>query len=446
MCRIVRPGDSDYDSVRTDFNLRFDVRPRAILFACNAADVVEGIRWARDEGIDLRPRAGGHSYEGYSLVEDGLVIDISPIAHLEVSPDQRQARIGGGIRLADAYERLWAIDQLAIPAGTCGSVGLGGLALGGGFGLLSRQRGLTCDALVEAELVTADGVVVRANESVESDLFWALRGGGGGNFGIVTELVFRVQPVGEMAISLIRWPREQLAEMLDAWQRWAPGIDRRLFSVSLCPDPSQLPRVWSYLEGTPAELQSLIQPLLDVGTPTIAIPPRAVSWIDLVRGSYGPPEYLPTIDGTAAKFKSSSVYMFELLPSDAIATLSENLRRAPGSPPDMNFVQFDNMGGAVGDVSPEATAFVHRRALANLHFYSSWSDDAEEPAHVQWIDAFRKAMLPWASGAYVNYIDANIPDWPDQYYGSNFERLRRVKTDWDPANVFHFPQSIPPLT
>ncbi len=171
MCRIVRPGDSDYDSVRTDFNLRFDVRPRAILFACNVADVVEGIRWARDEGIDLRPRAGGHSYEGYSLVEDGLVIDISPIAHLEVSPDQQQARIGGGIRLADAYERLWAIDQLAIPAGTCGSVGLGGLALGGGFGLLSRQRGLTCDALVEAEMVTADGVVVRANESRESDLF-----------------------------------------------------------------------------------------------------------------------------------------------------------------------------------------------------------------------------------------------------------------------------------
>jgi FAD/FMN-containing dehydrogenase len=253
-----------------------------------------------------------------------------------------------------------------------------------------------------------------------------------------------VQPVGDMAISSIRWPQEQLGDMLDAWQHWAPGIERRLVSICICPDPSQRPRVWSYLEGTTDELQSLIEPLLEVGTPTLAVPPRAVSWIDLVRGSYDSPESLPTLDGAPTKFKSSSAYMFDLLPSDAIATLSDNLRLAPGSPSDVNFVQFDNMGGAVGDVSPEATAFVHRRALANLHFYSGWSDDGKEPAHVQWVDAFRNAMLPWTNGAYVNYIDANIPDWMDQYYGSNFERLRQVKTDWDPANVFHFPQSIPP--
>src|SRR5262249_14573795 len=179
MCRIVRPGDADYDLVRTDFNLRFDVHPRAILFACNTDDVAQGVRWARDQGIELRARAGGHSFEGYSLVDDGLVIDISPIAHVKVSSDNGTAQIGAGISLGDAYRKLWDAGRLAIPGGTCGTVGLAGLTLGGGFGLLSRRRGLTCDALLEVEMVTADGDVVRASESQNSDLFWALRGGGG---------------------------------------------------------------------------------------------------------------------------------------------------------------------------------------------------------------------------------------------------------------------------
>lgn len=444
MCRVVRPGDADYDSARSEFNLRFDVRPRAILFACNTDDVAQGVRWARDQGIELRARAGGHSYEGYSVVEDGLVIDISPIAHVEVFPDGSKARIGAGISLGDAYQKLWDAGRLAIPGGTCGTVGLAGLTLGGGFGLLSRRRGLTCDALAEAEMVTADGGVVRASESQNSDLFWALRGGGGGNFGIVTELTFRVQPVGDLALSFISWPWEQLADMLDAWQRWAPGIDRRLVSAAYCPDPSQSPWVAAYLDGRPDELQSLTEPLLKIGTPTVDVPPMAVPWIDIAGIASGSLR-TPTIDGAPAKFKASSAYISDLLSSKAIAALIENLRIAPGSGSHFNFAQFDNLGGAVGDVAPDATAFVHRGSLASLLFYADWTDDADQQAQVGWVDAFRNAMLPWSDGAYINYIDRNILDWPAQYYGDNFARLRQVKTAWDPANVFRFPQSIPPL-
>jgi FAD/FMN-containing dehydrogenase len=440
MCRIVRPGDPDYDQARTDFNLRFDVRPQAILFACNTADVVDGVRMARDKGIELRARAGGHSFEAYSLVEDGLVIDVSPIAHVRVAKDLRTARIGAGIKLGEVYRQLWDASHLAIPAGSCPTVGATGLTLGGGFGFLSRQRGLTCDAIVEAEMVTADGDVVRASEDENPDLFWALRGGGGGNFGIVTELTFRVEPIGDVALTVLLWPPEQLSEMIDGWQRWTVGIDRRLVSVTYFPPPDQSPRVVALLDGAPDELRALIQPLLEVGTPKLEIPPYSTPWIDFTRSFGGSLAAPIKINGIPSKFKSSSAYLFELLPPEAIATMIENLRRAPG----LDYVQFDNWGGAVSDVAPDSTAFFHRGALASLQLWSSWADDSEEPAHLAWVDAIRRAMLPWTRGAYVNYIDGDIADWPVRYHGDNFDRLRQVKRAWDPENVFHFPQSIPP--
>ena len=441
MCRIVWPGDPDYDLVRTDFNLRFDVRPWAILFACSTADVVEGVRMAREAGAELRARAGGHGFEAYSLIEDGLVIDVSSIAYVRVAKDLRTARIGAGIKLGDAYQQLWDAGHLAIPAGSCTSVGLTGLTLGGGFGVLSRERGLACDALVEAEMVTANGDVVRASEAENPDLFWALRGGGGGNFGIVTELTFRVEPIGDVAVTNVEWPQEQLPDVVDAWQRWVPGIDRRLLSVTYFPPPNQRPRVFTFLNGSSDELEALIQPLLRVGTPDLIVPPTSESWIELARRFREPLAAPGRIDGGfPRKFKGSSAYLSQPLPPEAIATMIENLGRAPGR----NFVQADNYGGAVSEVAPDATAFFHRNALASLQFWGDWDDDSEEPAHLAWINAIRKAMLPWTRGAYVNYIDGNIADWPAQYHGDNFERLRQVKRDWDPENVFHFPQSIPP--
>jgi FAD/FMN-containing dehydrogenase len=146
------------------------------------------------------------------------------------------------------------------------------------------------------------------------------------------------------------------------------------------------------------------------------------------------------IDGAPQKFKNSSGFISQPLPPEAIATMIENLGSAPG----LDYVQFDNYGGAVSEVAPNATAFFHRDALASLQFRASWEDDSEESAHVAWVNRIREAMLPWTRGAYVNYIDGNIPDWPAQYHGDNFERLRQVKRAWDPENVFHFPQSIPP--
>jgi FAD/FMN-containing dehydrogenase len=438
MCRIVRPGDPDYDGARAEFNRRFDVYPRAILFACSTDDVVQGVRMARDKGVGLCARAGGHSFEGYSLLEDGWVIDVSQIRHVQVAEDRRSARVGAGVKLGEVYRQLWDAGQLVIPGGTCPSVGLTGLTLGGGFGLLSRRRGLTCDALIEAEMVTAGGEVVRANENQNPDLFWALRGGGGGNFGIVTELIFRVEPIGDVAVASMSWPWEQIRDVTDAWQRWAPAVDRRLVSIIGLVPPAQPLVLFAFHDGTVDELRALMQPITKVGTPTLDV--QAARWIDLTRGSTGRPGVTTPKNGIPTRFKGSSAYLYEPLPSEAIGAIVENLSSAPGTD---DILQLDNYGGAVADIAPDATAFFHRGALASLQFWAEWREGVENAAHLAWVDRFRRDLLPWTRGAYVNYIDGDIADWPAQYHGTNFDRLRQVKRDWDPDDVFHFPQSIP---
>ena len=187
--------------------------------------------------MPLRARSGGHSYEAFSVVDGGLVIDVGGLTGVDVDVARGEAVIGAGVRLLDCYRRLWD-DGVTIPAGTCPGVGIAGLTLGGGIGFLSRQYGLTCDNLLAVDLVDADGDVLRASESEHPDLFWALRGGGGGNFGIATAFTFRVHPIGEVVICTVTWPWDDVAEVVDAWQRWAPFVDERL-CVSLADRPPE---------------------------------------------------------------------------------------------------------------------------------------------------------------------------------------------------------------
>jgi FAD/FMN-containing dehydrogenase len=447
-CRIVRPGDPDYDSARADFNARFSLHPRAILYACSARDVADGIAWARRNDVPIRARGGGHSYEAYSLVDDGLVIDTSPLDTVRVHARNGTATIGAGATLIDVYAGLWDQARVAIAGGSCASVGITGLTLGGGFGLLSRQLGLTCDALVEAEMVTADGDIVRASDREHADLFWALRGGGGGNFGIVTELVFRTHAVADVSLCNLSRRFSDLPAALRAWQAWAPGLDRRLVSVLMLPQAPQSVGLFCQLNGGPDELRGLVQPLVAAGF-ALSSPPRALPFIDAVR-ELGAPLGLLTGAGLsvgisasdAVKFKNSSGYAAAPLPDAAIARLVAELEAAPGP---NNFVQLDSYGGAIADIDPRATAFAHRAAQFSLQYSAYWNDDADAARNIRWIRGVRRALAPFTVGAYVNYVDGDIADWPAAYYSVNLPRLRRVKRDWDRANVFRFAQSIPPL-
>jgi FAD/FMN-containing dehydrogenase len=430
--RVIWPGDPGYDAARQTFNTRFARFPAGIVVCSSAADVQNAVRWARQQGIPLCARSGGHSYEAYSTLDDALVIDVGGLTAVVVDAARGEAVVGAGVRMLDLYRRLWD-DGVTLPGGTCPGVGIAGLTLGGGIGFLSRQYGLTCDNLLAVDLVDADGDPLRASAQDHPDLFWALRGGGGGNVGIATSFTFRAHPISEVTTCSLTWPWDDIADVLDAWQRWAPLTDERLTIALGLPSPGAgVISATGLFTGSPAELQSLIAPLLAAGTPD---PPSIQTLLYLTAAEHfaGPP-----IDGLP--FKNASAFVGEPLSAAAIATLVDGLRAAPTV---SNLVGLFPLGGQIATIAPRATAFPHRRALFDLQYQAYWWDPAEEPAALAWVRNLRAAMAPYTDGAYVNYIDADLPDWKGAYYGANLARLTRVKARYDPDNVFAGPQSIP---
>lgn len=428
---VIWPQDAEYEEARLDFNARFSRHPAAIVECSEVADVQNAILWARQEGVPLRARSGGHSYEAYSVVDDGLVIDLGGLNAITVDVAQGEAVVGSGVRLIDLYRRLWD-EGVTVPAGTCPSVGVAGLTLGGGFGYLSRQYGLTCDHLLSAEVVDADGDVLQASDDQHTDLFWALRGGGGGNFGIVTSLRFQLRPVDNVALYHITWPWEDVPEVLAAWQRWAPEVDRRLGSgFGLRHPDAGIIGSSGQFNGSEDELRGLLDPMLQVGTPTLQ-ELTTVTYMEAVERYAGAPV-------SHSVFKNTGAFVSKPWSAEAISLFVDHMRASPN---DSNVVGFFAGGGAVADIEPSATAFAHRDALFDVQYQGYWQDDSQADAAIAWVDAIRDAMQPFTSGAYINYIDADQSDWASAYYGSNLTRLLEIRATYDPRSVFSGPQSI----
>lgn len=443
--RVILPGQADYDTARQDHNGRISRLPAVIVYCQSAADVAHALQWAREQHVPLRARCGGHSYEGYSLVNAGVVIDISEMQTVQLDATHRTVRVGAGINLGNLYAALWP-NRVTIPGGSCGTVGIAGLTLGGGHGLLARHLGLTCDSLLEAEVVTADGKTIRATPTQHADLFWACRGGGGGNFGIVTAFVFRLHPIDSVSIYNITWDWADLEAVLRAWQGWASTVDERLTSILKLKALADgtLTSVGQFV-GSSAALTALLAPLRTAGPPkTVEI--KTVSYMEAVETFAGvrpdhthwqvhwPSEH--------PKFKHSSDYADRLLGPEAIKTLRHFLETAPEA---VNLVQMEAYGGAINHLAPTATAFCHRAGtLFSLQYQAYWKQPADEAKHIAWVAAFRQAMQPFVSGrAYSNYCDSDITDWAHAYYGPNLARLQQIKARYDPGSLFQFPQSIP---
>jgi FAD/FMN-containing dehydrogenase len=447
--RVVRPGDPGYDAARASYNARFDVRPRVIVFCQTPDDVANAVRWARQEGIEIRVASGRHSYEAFCIGE-GIVIDVSEMNAVEVDAVDRLATVGAGTRLLPLYEALWK-EGLTVPAGSCGTVGIAGLALGGGFGLLSRAMGLTCDNVLRVEMVTASGERITASDAQCSDLLWACRGGGGGSFGVVTSFTFRLHAIGDVTTYRMDWPWERLGEVLEAWQRWAPFVDDRLTSIlSLhAGSAGQVSSIGLFI-GPKAALRPLLEPLCTAVAPS-TIQLHELPYIEAARRYAGvKPNHrrwrAHWHAGSRTHFKNTSDFARSPLGAEAIAVIRavirEFLARAPNK---RGILQLDAYGGAVNRVPAAATAFPHREGtLYSMQYQSYWKSAKQEGENIQWVDAFRAAMQPHVSGAaYVNYCDRAIDDWQHAYYGSGFPRLVAVKMKYDPEDVFHHPQSIP---
>lgn len=448
---LVVPGDAAFAAAARVWNPYAQVRPKAVAFCASPGDVAKVMRFARDRGWALSARSGRHSFEGYSNCP-GIVADVSRMATVRHDAARGTVRVGAGARTLDVYRGVVLAQDAAVPLGTCPTVGIAGLTLGGGISRMVRRVGMTSDSLVGATVVLPSGRTVRCDASHERDLFWALRGGGGGNFGIVTELVLRTSPAPPVSRVALTFDWAKAAEVTDVWQRTLPQAPDRLAEARLRAlkiGTALSLTVSGQYHGPDAEARELFTPLLALGPKSSSV--RTVSFAEATRPDGCTATGASVSCGAVERRPNDqrSDFVSEPLPASAIAALVSAVERWPGGPGAYEGgVQIEAFGApsAVNRVAPSATAFVHRDALfhiAYLNFWGTGSSRAVADANVAWVDDFQAAMRPAVSGfAYQNYIDRRLASRPEAYYGANLARLRRVRQATDPKRLLRFAQGI----
>ncbi len=457
---LIQPSNPSYGVDRLLYNSKFvDLHPRAIAYCANPDDVARCVAFATDHDVPFAARSGGHSYAGYSN-SSGLVIDVSRLASIAVNTRTNIARVGSGAQLIDVYNTIGSHDRL-LPGGSCPTVGIAGLALGGGIGVFARRYGMTCDSIRSVTLVTADAQVVTADRARHADLLWACQGGGGGNYGVVTSFEFELHPMPEVTLFTLQYPWDVAATMLHAWQGWVAEAPDELWSN--CQLLSQgtygyLAQVAGVYCGSPAELASVMSPLrLAIATePTYTFNGSSAylrameieagcSGLTIAACHVAPESPHGSLSRTAYSAKSS--YVDDPMTPSQITSMVGAVERLSSEAPTLGGgLAFDSYGGAINRVAPADTAFVHRDKLACIQATYSWSTysaPSEIEAGARWLTWLGADVFNPATGAYQNYIDPSLVGWKNAYYGSNLERLMTVKEKYDPDDRFAFAQSIP---
>ncbi|MET0789579.1 MAG: FAD-binding oxidoreductase [Cellulomonas sp.] len=444
---VVVPTDRDYDQARHVWNHSIDRRPAAVVRCAGVADVVAGVRFAASEGLPVAVRGGGHSVAGFSTCDGGVVLDLREMHAVHVDPVARRARVQGGA-LWRHVDRESQVHGLATTGGLVSSTGVGGFALGGGIGHLARKHGLTCDNVLSAEAVTADGQVLRAGPDENADLFWALRGGGG-NFGVVTSMELAMHPVGPVVLGgVVFYPGHQAAQVLAGWRDAVAGTPDELTSLVNLTSAPPLPVLPVEVHGTkvaavvacwsgPADVgEEVVRPLRSLGDPIADLlgPIRYVDLQQLVD---------PLWPAGASNYFTSA--FLDDLPAAAVDLYADAHRRAAG-PPALCELHVHQLGGAVGRVATEASAFAERTAPFVVNCLARTSVTSDAAPLVDWARATRDAMAAYGSGRmYVNFTGE-----PEQgraracYPPQTYARLAEVKRRLDPENVFRFNQNVLP--
>ena len=458
---LLRPGDAGYATAKELFDPRFDsLRPAGVAYCRHPDDVATCLAFVHAYGVPVAARSGGHSYAGWSSTS-GLIVDVTEMAGVSVSGGT--ATVGAGTRLIDFYSGLSAHGR-AVPGGSCPTVGIAGLTLGGGVGVVSRAYGLTSDNVQSLQIVTADGQLRTCNAGTNPDLFWACRGGGGGNFGVVTSFTFTTHPAGQIVLFFLSWPWSQAARVISAWQSWAPHAPDELWSnLHLAAAPGgSVPSIevgGTYLgsvSGAYAQLERLYAAVgSDPSSPFV----ESTTWLHAMLVEAGCagltvnechlPAQVPGGQLSRASEYAKSDFFTRPLTRHGIGTLLSgvaSLQQVSGAPGGSGGIAFDALGGAVNRVAPGATAYVHRNVLFQAQYTTNWplgSGAAGVARQHAWQRAFWQSMRPHASGqAYQNYIDPDLTGWRQAYYGANYTRLTQVKAAYDPDRAFTFPQAV----
>jgi FAD/FMN-containing dehydrogenase len=441
--QVITANDPTYDVARRVYNAMIDRRPRVIVRAEDVADVMAGVDFARENGLDLALRGGAHSVPGFGTNDDGVVIDLSAMHGVRVDPSARTARAEGGCTWGGFNHAAYAYG-LATTGGIIASTGIAGLTLGGGIGYLSRAFGLSCDNLLSADVVTADGRLVVASERQNEDLFWALRGGGG-NFGVVTSFEYRMHPVKDIQAGLFFFPLDRTRALLEFYRDYIERAPEELGmfpAFQIAPPLPFIPekehgKTFSIIvacwAGKADQGESAFRPIRDVG-------PRVAEMV-------GPMPY-PALNG-----------MFDpLLPAGlqhywkaAFATrltdgaIEAHLAHGPKVPVVNSTVHIYPINGACHRVAPDATAFAYREATFATVIAGMWPDPAQNAQNIRWVKDYYQALRPHSSsGGYVNFMAGDDQDRVKDNYLGNYERLVAIKRQYDPGNLFHLNQNIRP--
>lgn len=448
---VAFPGSSLYERTHKPFNARFhEVQPIAIVRCATPQDVAETISFLKRHSLENAIRSGGHCFAGNSST-GGVVTDVTLMDSVLVSGDI--ATIGAGARLGDVYEALQQ-HNVTIPGGTCPPVGIAGLTLGGGLGILGRKYGVTSDRLIRAQIVLADDRILDCDENHDKDLFWALRGAGSGNFGVVTSLTFRTVPVPEITNFHLSWPFDRTVGLIEAWQGWAPNGPGELaasLKVTSTGNVDQPPSVDIYgaLIGTESDAIDLLDELVTrLGTDPISFSNKQMTFSETRHfwAHLGSAEVPQLEEAQRPYLFAKSEFFKRELPTEALMALVENFLhgRVSGESRELDFMPW---GGTYNQVRHDATAFVHRDELFQLKHSVTVDPDASPGEKVdahKWVIRSWESVHPWGSGrVFQNFIDLELQEWAEAYYGTNYDRLVRIKAQYDPTGFFRFQQSLP---
>jgi len=436
---LLTPTDAQYGEYLPAANLRTQLAPalRAVCKTENAVAVM--IDWVRSNSLSFAVRCGGHSYEGFSQSTD-VVIDLRGLQDITVDTSAGLVTAGAGVSLYDVYQELANVGY-AFPAGTCPTVGIAGHALGGGYGLLARSHGLTCDNLQQITMIDAQASTLEATATSEPYLFWACRGGGGGSFGIATRFVLRIFPLSDVLVFGVSWLLSQpkAARVFSAWQSWAPNSPSTITSImKLGPTAgSAIPMrcIWQSI-GSGTELRNELSALVSVEAPSTPLNIQTLGFLDAVNHFSGGLNY------ETSYMKGKSDYVLNPLSSSAVAVMLSAVAAIPGGG---IALLCDAYGGAISDVAAADTAFPRRGGTQYcIQYFSSCLDPADTPTHLANVANVYAAMRPYLPGAaYVNYCDLDLQNFADAYWGANLPRLSAVKKAYDPDNLFNYAQSVP---
>ena len=444
MGEVLLPGTGSlWDSFTTSYALQYGkIVPRAVVRCVNEKDVSIAIKWARERELPLVTRSGGHSYAGFSSTY-GLLLDLSMMNDISIDLSKGLAIVSGGARNRNVYATLRE-PSLSITHGRCKAVGVGGLVLGGGIGFNMRLQGLTCDQLVETTMVTAEGEIIKCSETENKDLFWAIRGAGGGNFGVHTSFVFKPFPVTTVTRFNLTWD-SQAINVLKKLQEIFLVAPKELgvkLSVEAVPQPAPNKntvrvRILGQYKGSKQEIETILKPITDIVTPS--------GLETMIEEPYWDAQEFLSEAGEPEYVQERCRLAFNPISDEGFYTILSNLENWPKTS-GYAMWKFFLTGGAIDNVTKEATAFWARGVKMITSIDIGWDPrvDKNIPENLTWIDRFHEQMLPFTSEyCYVNFIDRRQKNHLNAYYGPHLDRLKEVKRAYDPTNFFNFPMGVP---